>query len=180
MSEPEQRKLAAIMFTDIVGYSALTQRDKKLTLELLVEHFNLVRALLPSYQGNEIKTIGDAFLVQFRHGGICITEDVARQIRNKVEYLFHQVGERTLENMEFPISVYRVDLPWLKPKPGKGAPEEAKPAKVAAHAAGKTDRAALRGGEGVGRLAFVQLVRSNCGKEHAWNGSDHLRERRRF
>jgi len=30
----EQRKLAAIMFTDMVGYSALSQRDDKLTLEL--------------------------------------------------------------------------------------------------------------------------------------------------
>jgi hypothetical protein len=33
----EQRKLAAIMFTDMVGYSALSQRDDKLALELLEE-----------------------------------------------------------------------------------------------------------------------------------------------
>ena len=43
----EQRKLAAIMFTDMVGYSALAQRDEKLALELLEEHrapprFNVV------------------------------------------------------------------------------------------------------------------------------------------
>jgi hypothetical protein len=31
------RKLAAIMFTDIVGYSALAQRDDKLALALLEE-----------------------------------------------------------------------------------------------------------------------------------------------
>jgi len=35
MSAEEQRKLAAIMFTDMVGYSALSQRDKKLARELL-------------------------------------------------------------------------------------------------------------------------------------------------
>jgi class 3 adenylate cyclase len=36
----EQRKLAAIMFTDMVGYSAVSQRDDKLALELLDEHFS--------------------------------------------------------------------------------------------------------------------------------------------
>ena len=30
MNASEQRKLAAIMFTDMVGYSALAQRDDKL------------------------------------------------------------------------------------------------------------------------------------------------------
>ena len=39
----EQRKLAAIMFTDMVGYSALSQRDGKLALELLEEHRRLLR-----------------------------------------------------------------------------------------------------------------------------------------
>ena len=31
----EQRKLAAILFTDVVGYSALSQRNDKLAQELL-------------------------------------------------------------------------------------------------------------------------------------------------
>jgi len=35
----ERRQLAAIMFTDIVGYSALMSKDEKLGLEnLLINH----------------------------------------------------------------------------------------------------------------------------------------------
>jgi hypothetical protein len=42
----EKRKLAAIMFTDMVGYSALAQRDEVLALELLEEHRALLRPAL--------------------------------------------------------------------------------------------------------------------------------------
>ena len=46
----EHRKLAAIMFTDMVGYSALAQRDDKLALELLEEHREILRAIFEGRQ----------------------------------------------------------------------------------------------------------------------------------
>jgi transcriptional regulator GlxA family with amidase domain len=61
----EQGKLAAIMFTDMVGYSALAQRDEGLALELLEEHRALMRPAFLKHQGQEVKTIGDGFLVEF-------------------------------------------------------------------------------------------------------------------
>src|SRR5213080_1672574 len=171
----EQRKLAAIMFTDMVGYSALSQRDDKLALELLEEHRELLREIFPRFNGTEIKTIGDAFLVEFNSaleaaqcaiaiqralakcdadapaerqiqvrigihigdvvhragdvygdgvniasriepladaGGICVSMDVERQIRNALEARFEKLAPTELKNISVPMDLFRIVLPW--------------------------------------------------------------------
>jgi adenylate cyclase len=163
------------MFTDIVGYTALSQRNEALALELLQEHRRLVRPLLAEHRGREVKTMGDAFLVEFASaleatrcavdiqeslrefnssrdperrvlvrvgihlgdvvvdqgdiygdavniasrieplappGGICLSEQVFAQIRNKFELPLEKMASRQLKNVELPVTVYRVKMPW--------------------------------------------------------------------
>lgn len=172
------RRLAVIMFTDIVGYSALAQRNEELALQLLGEHRGLLRALFPGHGGEEIKTIGDAFMVEFASaleatrcavaiqrmlfdrnaslpdeshirlriglhlgdvvhkeddifgdgvniaariepmaepGGICVSEDIANQISNKIDLPLHELPDQPLKNIERPVRIFALGLPWSEP-----------------------------------------------------------------
>ncbi|HST30630.1 MAG TPA: adenylate/guanylate cyclase domain-containing protein [Chthoniobacterales bacterium] len=196
MSEEEIRKLAAIMFTDMVGYSALSQRDDKLALELLEEHRKLLREIFPRFHGSEIKTIGDAFLVEFNSaleaaqcaieiqralakrnadapadrqielkigihigdvvhrggdvygdgvniasrieplagaGGICVSMDVERQIRNAVETRFEKLAPTELKNISVPMELFRIVLPWERQSKAEGGRKKEETSVISAH-----------------------------------------------
>ena len=60
-----ERRLAAVMFTDIVGYTAMSQRDEKNALKVLENHNNMLRPIFAKHRGSEVKTIGDSFMVEF-------------------------------------------------------------------------------------------------------------------
>jgi adenylate cyclase len=169
----EFRKLAAIMFTDMVGFSALSQRDEALALDLLEEHRRIFRGIIPNHAGREVKTTGDGFLLEFNSalaavlcavemqralqarnasgpeeravrvrigihvgdvvtsegdihgdgvniasrieplaapGGICVSEDVKRQVQNKIPELFVKIGAAPLKNIHAPMEIYQIQL----------------------------------------------------------------------
>ena len=61
-----ERRLAAVMFTDIVGFTAMSQQDEKHALQILESHNDMLRPIFAKYGGTEVKTIGDSFLVEFK------------------------------------------------------------------------------------------------------------------
>src|SRR5438874_98184 len=173
MDANRRRTLAAIMFTDICGYSALMQENEALSLELLDTHNRILRPIFPKHGGREIKTTGDGFLIEFTSaleavlcaieieqtlaqynaaapgqrqikvriglhvgdvvhqdgdvfgdgvniarriepvaepGGICLSEDVARQIVNKIDLPMRKLGKRDLHNIQLPVDIYSIVL----------------------------------------------------------------------
>jgi len=161
------------MFTDIVGYTHLSQTDESLALELLHEHQRVLRPIFVAYGGTEVKTMGDAFLVEFKSalqavmcavemqrkmaerntaaapskrlelrigihigdvvkqaddiygdavnvasrieplaepGGICISQQVFDQIRNKTPLEIDRMGDVSLKNVDLPVGIYSIKL----------------------------------------------------------------------
>ena len=59
------RKLAAIMFTDIVGYTALMSKDEKQALQLLKKNRSFHKSLIKLFNGEWLKEMGDGTLSCF-------------------------------------------------------------------------------------------------------------------
>ena len=59
------RQLAAIMFTDIVGYTALMGRDEQKAFQLLEKNRQLQKPIIEQYNGRWIKELGDGVMASF-------------------------------------------------------------------------------------------------------------------
>ena len=169
-----ERRLAAILAADVVGYSRLMGINEEGTLAALKTHQReLIDPKIAEHRGRIVKTTGDGALVEFAsavdavrcaveiqcamsersaaipedrridfriginvgdviidegdvygdgvniaarlegiadRGGICISDDTFRQVRDKIDVGFDDAGERQLKNIERPVRVYRVQL----------------------------------------------------------------------
>jgi adenylate cyclase len=172
------------MFTDMVGYSKLAQDDEAAALAALARHNRLLRPIFARFGGREIKTVGDAFLVEFQSaldaarcaldlqralhdskapgppvqirvglhvgdvvetegdllgdavniasrieplaapGGICLSQQVYDQVRNKIDVPMLALPPVKLKNIRGSTQVYRFVLPWetTLPAPGTRVP----------------------------------------------------------
>jgi len=61
----EQRKLAAIMFTDIVGYTALMSKDEQHAHQIIHKSREILKQLIEQYNGQWLQAIGDGTLSSF-------------------------------------------------------------------------------------------------------------------
>ena len=61
----QSRQLAAIMFTDIVGYTALMGVNEQKAFELLKKNRRIQRPIIEKFNGRWLKEIGDGVLASF-------------------------------------------------------------------------------------------------------------------
>jgi len=62
---PQSRQLAAIMFTDIVGYTALMGNDEHKAFILLDKNRKLQKPIIEEFNGRWIKELGDGVMASF-------------------------------------------------------------------------------------------------------------------
>lgn len=91
----EQRKLAAIMFADMVGYTAMMQQDEVHAKKLRTRQKNVLDTVIPVYQGKILQYFGDGTLSIFESSadavrcGIAIQNELQKEPKVKLRIGIH-------------------------------------------------------------------------------------------
>jgi len=102
----ETRRLAAIMFTDIVGFSHQMGTNETRMLRLLDIHNQLIQHGVTEHHGTGIKTVGDAFLVDFP--SVVHAVQCAQHIQD--QFRTHNADKDTTEQIHVRIGIHLGDI----------------------------------------------------------------------
>ncbi|MDP6169452.1 MAG: adenylate/guanylate cyclase domain-containing protein [Candidatus Marinimicrobia bacterium] len=93
------RKLAAVVFTDIVGFTKLSGQDEKTALELLDNQRDLLKPIVDEYNGDWLKEMGDGLLLTFP------TVSAAVECSIKI-----QKAVKNIENLNLRIGIHEGEI----------------------------------------------------------------------
>ncbi len=101
-SKSSKRRLAAIIFTDIVGYTPTMEKDEEIALNLLKRQRELIYPLVETYEGKVLKEIGDSILIMFDSAisAIRCAIDIQKEVKKKEDLLLRvslHIGEVIVE-----------------------------------------------------------------------------------
>lgn len=105
--QPETRRLATIMFTDIVGFSRQMGADETRMLRLLEGHNQLIQHAVTTHHGSVIKTMNDAFLVDFP--SVVHAVQCAQTIQ--AQFKIHNADRASAEQIHVRIGIHRPRCP---------------------------------------------------------------------
>ncbi|HJW31594.1 MAG TPA: adenylate/guanylate cyclase domain-containing protein [Saprospiraceae bacterium] len=73
------QKLVAVMYTDIVGYTSITEESETMAISLNDKHRQLVKDLVVEFRGTVYEIVGDGSLSYFRSASDCVDCAIALQ-----------------------------------------------------------------------------------------------------
>jgi len=89
----QSRQLAAIMFTDIVGYTALMGNDEQRALTILNKNRALQKPIIAQYNGRWIKELGDGILASFTTDSDAVNAAIKiQEACNNTKEFFLRIG----------------------------------------------------------------------------------------
>lgn len=102
----EQRELT-LMFTDIVGYSRLMERDQALTIEMLSDYRHILLYHIEAYAGVFIEFSGDAIFSRFDtpQAAVSAAIDIQKHLHS-----FNQGRDKNLPRLQTRIGIHTGDV----------------------------------------------------------------------